>query len=249
MSGYGKWIGGALGWALGGPIGAVLGYSFGRMLSGGDTASGNSNGTRRAQARGMNRTGPGDFAAALVVLSAAVMKADEKILKSELDFVRTFLRNNFGPAHAEQLTQMLRDTLKRDFSALEVARQVRDHMDHSKRLLLLQYLYGIAKSDGQVHTKEVEVIREIAEVLGVSERERLGIEESFYKVKTDPYTLLEIDDSATDIEVKKAFRKLAVKYHPDKVQDLGEAYKKQAREKFISVQTAYEQIKTERGMK
>ena len=249
MSGYGKWIGGALGWALGGPIGAVLGYSFGRMLTGGDTSRSSFEANRRAQVRGMNRTGPGDFAAALVVLSAAVMKADEKILKSELDFVKAFLQNNSGPAHAEQLTLMLRDTLNREFSAVEVARQVRDHMDLSKRLLLLQYLYGIAKSDGHVHTKEVEVIRQIAIELGISERERLGIEETFYKVKSDPYTLLEIDDTATDAEVKKAFRKLAVKYHPDKVQDLGDAYKKQAREKFITVQTAYEQIKTERGMK
>ena len=246
MSHYGKWIGGALGWALGGPIGGILGFAFGKIFSemGSQTEAPHaSNGdvNRRAQ--------PGDFAAALIVLSAAVMKADDKVMRSELDFVKGFLVKNFGQNQAEQLTALLRDVLQRPFALREVAEQIRFHMEHPKRLLLLQYLYGIAKADGHVHTKEVDVIRLIAGYLGISEKDRASIEEHFYRIKANPYTVLELHEQASDAEVKRAYRRLAVKFHPDKVGDLGEAHVEAAREQFIAVQSAYEQIKAERGFK
>jgi len=246
MSKYGPWIGGALGWAFGGPIGGILGFAFGKIFSevGGPNQANPSNtmhNSRRAQ--------PGDFAAALIVLSAAVMKADNKVMKSELEFVKSFLLKNFGRPQAEQLTALLKDVLNRPIALREVAEQVRFHMEHPKRLLLLQYLYGIAKADGQVHTDEIEVIRRIAAYLGINDKDRASIEEHFYRVKSNPYTLLEINASATDAEVKRAYRRLAVKFHPDKVGDLGETHKQAAQAQFIAVQEAYEQIKSERGFK
>ena len=194
-------------------------------------------------------TRSGDFAVSLLVLSAAVMKADDKVLKSELDFVKSFLKNNFGPAQADQLTLMLRETLSQSIDTRGVAEQIRLQMDHAKRLLLLQYLFGIAKADGHIHSAELDVIRQIAKWLGIHERDRVSIEEMFQAGKADPYSVLEIDPSSTDSEVKKAYRKMAVKFHPDKVQDLGESHQKQAKERFIAIQAAYEQIKRDRGMK
>jgi DnaJ like chaperone protein len=194
-------------------------------------------------------TRPGDFAAALLVLSAAVMKADDKVMRSELEFVKSFLKQNFGPAQADQLVRMLRDILQKPIAVREVAEQVRFNMDHPKRLLLLHYLYGIAQSDGHVHTSEVEVIRRIAIWLGISEKDRLSIEATVIPQHNNAYTVLEISKEATDAEVKKAYRRLAVKFHPDKVQDLGEQHKKAAQERFVAIQDAYERIKKERGFK
>jgi DnaJ like chaperone protein len=246
VSNYGPWIGGAIGWALGGPIGGILGYSFGKMFAGGSSGAPQQNPTGRDTSRS---TRPGDFAVSLLVLSAAVMKADDKVLKSELDFVKSFLKNNFGPAQADQLTLMLRETLSQSIDTRGVAEQIRLQMDHAKRLLLLQYLFGIAKADGHIHSAELDVIRQIAKWLGIHERDRVSIEEMFQAGKADPYSVLEIDPSSTDSEVKKAYRKMAVKFHPDKVQDLGESHQKQAKERFIAIQAAYEQIKLDRGMK
>ena len=246
MSNYGPWIGGAIGWALGGPIGGILGYSFGKMFAGGSSGAPQQNPTGRDTSRS---TRSGDFAVSLLVLSAAVMKADDKVLKSELDFVKSFLKKNFGPAQADQLTLMLRETLSQSIDTRGVAEQIRLQMDHAKRLLLLQYLFGIAKADGHIHTAELDVIRQIAKWLGIHERDRVSIEEMFQAGKADPYSVLEIDPSSTDSEVKKAYRKMAVKFHPDKVQDLGESHQKQAKERFIAIQAAYEQIKLDRGMK
>lgn len=242
MSNYGAWIGGAIGWAFGGPIGGILGYTFGKMFTGqSPTVAG-----MGARNQG---TQPGDFAAALLVLSAAVMKADGKVLKSELEYVRSFLKNNFGPAQAEQLTVMLKDILSRPIDARGVAEQIRHHMDHSKRLLLLQYLYGIAKADGQVHSSEIALLGQIAKWLSISEKDRKSIEEMFHSNDVNPYAILEIEPNASDTDVKKAYRRLVVKFHPDKVQDLGETHQKQAKERFVAIQSAYEQIKSERGMK
>lgn len=243
MSKYGAWIGGAIGWALGGPIGGILGFTFGKMFSDNSLSVEGTPQSARAQ------TSPGDFSLALLVLSAAVMKADNKILKSELEFVKDFLRKNFGTRQAEQLTLMLRDVLKQPINTREVAEQIRRSMDIAKRRLLVQYLYGIAKADGQIHTSEIQVIRQIATWMAISAGDLASIEELFSAGSPDPYKVLEIDASATDSEVKKAYRKLAVKFHPDKVLDLGEVHKAQARERFNAIQSAYEQIKSERGFK
>ena len=84
--------------------------------------------------------------------------------------------------------------------------------------------------------------------LGLSEKDIRSIMGMFEPDK-DPYKILEIDRSATDEEVRKAYRRLAVKFHPDKVENLGADVKKAAEEKFKSIQAAYEQIKKERGMR
>ena len=239
MAGFGKWVGGAIGWALGGPIGGILGYQVGKFFSSGaQIGERNQGGTRS-----------GDFAMSLVVLSAAVMNADGKVLISELNFVKKFLKINFGEVQADQLILLLKEALKQEVDVRGVADQIRMNMDHPKRMLLLQYLYGIAHADGHVDKRELELIRLIARHLGISLKDVASIEEPFNSGTLNPYKVLEITETATDAEVKKAYRKLAVKFHPDKIGDLGEGPRKLAKERFLQVQGAYEQIKKSRGFK
>ena len=251
---YAKWIGGAVGWALGGPIGGVMGYWLGKMFSddslarddGHQTMGGKQPRGTRNQTR---QTRSGDFALSMVVLSAAVMQADRQVLKSELDYVKQFFRTNFGQAQAEQLTLALREALKNPVDVRGVCMQIRANMPHAKRLLLLQYLYGIAQADRKVDLREVELIRRMASLLGVSDKDRASIEAPFHSDKPDPYTVLEIGHDASDADIKKAYRRLALKFHPDKVRDMGVAYAKQAETRFLEVQEAYESLKKIRGFK
>lgn len=252
--GYAKWIGGAVGWALGGPIGGVMGYWLGKMFSDDSLARDDGHQTMRGkQPRGTRnqtrQTRSGDFALSMVVLSAAVMQADRRVLKSELDYVKQFFRTNFGQAQAEQLTLALREALKNPVDVRGVCMQIRANMPHAKRLLLLQYLYGIAQADRNVDLREVELIRRMASFLGVSDKDRASIEAPFHSDKPDPYTVLEIGHDASDADIKKAYRRLALKFHPDKVRDMGEAYAKQAETRFLEVQEAYESLKKIRGFK
>ena len=98
---FGKWLGGGLGWALGGPLGGMLGFALGSVFDGSETLNTENN----------QRTSNGDFAMSLLVLSAAVMKSDGKMLKSELDFVKDFFTKQFGRENAAQQILMLKEIL------------------------------------------------------------------------------------------------------------------------------------------
>ncbi|MFZ5554441.1 MAG: TerB family tellurite resistance protein [Bacteroidota bacterium] len=246
MAKYGKWIGGGLGWILGGgsPIGAILGFAVGSMFDA--SAINVQKGVNREYYR--HHTGPGDFAASLLVLTAVVMKADGKIMRSELDYVKNFFQRQFGPQIAAQQIHALQQILKQDIPVKKVCDEIRYYMEHPLRLQLIHFLFGIAAADGKVDRTEVQVIAEIANYLGISEKDFESLKAMFYKDTGSAYKILEIEKDASDEEVKKAYRKMAVKYHPDKVSSLGEEYQKSAKEKFQKVQEAYEAIKKERGM-
>jgi DnaJ-class molecular chaperone with C-terminal Zn finger domain len=250
-----KWVGGVLGWAVGGVMGGILGYAFGSLfenaMSGEFAVSQSERRGRGFAARGHAerlQTQPGDFGVSLLFLSASVMKSDHQVVKSELDYVKSFFKKQFGQAKAENYILMFRELLKQDYDLREVCLQIKMYMDHASRLQLMHYLFGLAQSDGNVHPEEIQVIRSIAGWLGISPADVESIQAMFVKNTESAYKVLEITPEATDEEVKKAYKKMAVKYHPDKVSHLGEDVQKAANEKFKKVNVAYEQIKKERGL-
>jgi DnaJ like chaperone protein len=247
MAKYAKWVGGTLGWAFGGPMGALLGFAIGAMLDTAEfevqTSTGNtSSGPRRSAST------YGDFSASLLVLSAAVMKADGKSLKSELDYVKKFFATQFGEAHAQQEMLLLKELLQKEIPLLQVCDQIRQAMPVAQRLQLLHYLFGIAQADGYVDKKEVDVIYTISTALGISTADFNSLKAMYFKDVNSDYKILELDSSAGDDELKKAYRRMALKYHPDKVSMLGDDVQKAAKEKFQKVQQAYENIRKQRGI-
>jgi DnaJ like chaperone protein len=184
----------------------------------------------------------------LLVLIAAVMNADKKVLTSELEFVRQYFVQNFGRASAQEAMLMLRDILKQTIPVRDVALQIKNKLDYPSRLQLIHFLYGIAYSDKKVNPEEIKVIGTIAGYLGISEKDIQSLQSMFYKDIDSAYKILEIEQTATDEEMKKAYRRMALKYHPDKVSYLGEEFRKAANEKFQKVNEAYERIKKERAI-
>jgi DnaJ like chaperone protein len=249
MGKYAKWLGGTLGWAFGGPIGAVLGFALGSIYDGasGDLITWQGEQPERSRAR--PQTTRADFEASLLVLTAAVMKADDTVMRSELEFVKRFFVAQFGEDRAAELLISLRELLKQDISADAVAAQIGQFMDVSSRLQLLHYLFQLAKADGVVHGREVETITRIADRMRISVADFNSIKAMFVsQTRESAYEILEVPSTATDEEVKKAYRKMAVKYHPDKVSHLGEEHQRMANEKFQRLTEAYDQVKKERGM-
>ena len=237
---------GGLGWVMGGPIGAVIGYA---MASISDQKGGSSFGSfSTASSRPYPRTKPGDFIVSFLVLLGAVMKADKQLLKSELDYVKQFLQRQFETNDVKDFMILLKDILKQDYPLRDVCRQIQRSMDHPSRLELVHILFGLSQADGHIHPDEIKVIHTIAGYLNINENDFISIQSMFVRDTHSDYKILEISPSATDGEIKKAYRKMASKYHPDKVTHLGEDLQDLAEEKFKAVNDSYQSIKKDRGM-
>ncbi len=243
MAKFGKWIGGGLGWALGGPIGALLGFALGSAI---DKSVGHE---EDPYIERTYQTKPNDFGASLLVLVAAVMKADGKVLKSELEYVKRFFYKQFGSERTKQHMLVLRELLKKDIPLHDCCIQIKAYTMYPARLQLMHLLFGVAAVDGEVHPTELRVIEQIASYLGIRQADYISIKAMFVQAVDGDYKILEIAKSATNEEVKKAYRKMAVKYHPDKVSHMGDEYKESAKQKFQKMKAAYENIKKQRGMK
>ncbi len=240
MGKFGKWIGAGLGAFAGGPIGAIIGFTIGSMIDGGQEA------IKRGTGGYSARTTTGGYVMSLLVLVAAVMKADGKVLKSELDYVKKFLVHNFGEDSAQEGIRMLRDLLKQTIPVNEVCAQIKQNMNYSARLQLVHFLFGIAQADGHVDPEEQKLITHICNQMGIGNSDFESIQAMFVPNTDSDYKILEIDRTASDDELKKAYRRMAMKFHPDKVSNLGEDVQNAAKEKFQKVNQAYENIKKER---
>jgi len=243
MGSFGKWIGGGLGWALGGPIGALIGFTLGSMFDGGQISS-------STHTLGTGSTNEGDFKMSLLVLMACIMKADGRVDKSELAVVKKFLVANFGEQGALDALQILKNLLDQHIDETEVAMQISQNLNYSSKLELLHLLFDIAYADGEIVSSELATIQRIANIFRIDRLDFESVKAPYMKhVDSDwAYKSLEIEPSATNDEIKKAYRQMAMKYHPDKVNDLGDDVKKSATEKFRSINEAYESLKKQRGI-
>ena len=239
IMGAGKWIGGFLGWVTLGPIGALLGFWFGSAVDGMMERS------RDTYSASEQRN---SFLVSLLVLSAAVIKADGKTLQAEMDYVKDFVRKNFGDAAVPEAMRMLEQFTRQEVNIYSVGPQIARYMNYSQRLQLFHYLVQIAMADGHFDKKEKGVLEAIGATIGLNNADISSVIAMFYKETSSAYTVLGISPSATDDEVRAAYRKMAMKNHPDKVATLGPDVQKAAAEKFRQVQEAYEAIKKERGM-
>ena len=264
--GIGKWIGGVLGFMAFGPLGALAGIILGSFFEEGANMTGQSFGggtnyddehTRRDPYAGERNS----FLFSMLVMASYIIRADGKIMHSEMEYVRQFLQRNFGEiavSQGEEILLKLFDQAKRmdqennmgfKNTIRECGTQIAYNLSYEERLQLLAFLAEIAKSDGNVCAAEINALKEVAMAMGMSDREV----ESMLNLKgsslDDAYKVLEIEPTATDEEVRAAYRRMAVKHHPDKVASLGEDIRKAANEKFQKINEAKERIYQSRGLK
>jgi DnaJ like chaperone protein len=240
-----KWILGGVTWVLTNPIGGLIGFLIGTAIDG--FSSSMSNAPKRTNRN--KHTEQGDFMVVLLTLSAAVMKADNVVKKSELDYVKSFLVQNFGKEKTLKALQILKPMMNADIPLDDVCKQIRYNMNNSLKLQLLHYLFGIANADNEIVAEELNMLRRIAAGIGISEYDFNSIKSMFIIQGSDSdYEILGITKDATNEEVKKAYKRMAMKHHPDKVSGMGEEVTRKATEKFQAINEAYDRIKKERNM-
>lgn len=261
--GIGKWIGGIVGFMAAGPLGALAGYAIGSLLENNNeyNYSGGGYGEPNYDTRSSSYGQRNSFMFSLLVMASYIIRADGKIMHSEMEYVRQFLRRNFGESAVTEGNQILLNLFEQrkkmdannpsafKNTIYECGVQIKNNLGYEERLQLLSFLAQIAKSDGNVCKAEIEALKEVAQAMGLSDREVDSMLNLGGDTLEEAYKVLEIEPTATNEEVKAAYRKLALKHHPDKVATLGEDVKKAAEEKFQQINNAKERIYKARGIK
>lgn len=239
---------------------AILGFFIGSLIDNYQRAMGRARSQAESEGRQFSseeffqyyqqRSSNNDVQTMLMALSAAVMRADGKVLKAELDYVKGFFTQQFG----SQFTSAHLQTLKRFLDSgqipiQQICQDIRMRLPVESRIHLIHYLFAIAKSDGNVSSAEIDVIQQISNLFHIPQVEFDSVKNMFYRDTNSDYKVLGIESTATDEEVKKAYRQMAIKFHPDKVAQMGEEFQKGAKEKFQQIQDSYEAIKKSRGFK
>ncbi|MFD2517454.1 tellurite resistance TerB family protein [Salinimicrobium flavum] len=241
-----KWIAALLGFMFYGFRGAILGFILGSIID--SLTSSSRGGFKVFSEEKQGPVTPGDFELHLLSLSAIVIKSDGRISQQEMDYVRMYFVQSYGKERANAIFRTFNEVAKkRELSEARIAEFLVPRTKYAARLQIIHFLFSIANADGHVSQGEAQKIREIAGYLRIGVKDYESIMAMFFKTTDNAYKILEIEKSATDADVKKAFRTMAKKYHPDRIQHMDEAYIKGAEEKFRKVQEAYEQIQKERG--
>lgn len=232
-----KWILAVLGYSFFRFPGALIGYFLGSLIE-------NSSPKRR----NIRNISSQDFELNLLALASLVIKADGRVSKQELDYVRSYFVSAYGKERANTTFKIFNDNInKNGISQSNISKLFNSVLKYESRLQVIHFLFGIAKADGNISSPELQKLLEFSNLLRLSRADFESIKAMFIDQVGGAYKILEIDKSASDQTVKRAYRDLAKKHHPDKVQHLGKAYVKAAQEKFQKIQKAYERIKSERG--
>ena len=227
-----KWLGVGAGWFLAGPIGAIIGYYIGKNFFDG----------KNDQAKA--------YELSLLILSSLVIRSDGKVQKVELDYVKKFFVNTFGIQKANKYFSIFNKLNKHTLTnqIRPVCQQLNAYVNHSSRLQIIHFLFGVSASDNEIHSSEIDMINKIASYLNINSYDFESIKSMFINQGNSQnnldkwYAILEVDKNASMEEIKKAHRKMVRKYHPDRLQGVSEDIVKLAEEKFLLVQKAYENI-------
>ncbi len=267
MNWWGKLIGGAFGFMLGGPLGALLGAALGHNFDKGLTGVMQDPGMGQATAERIQTA----FFTATFSVMGYIAKADGRVSQSEINLARDVMRQmQLRDEQVKAAMNLFNEGKQPDFPLADVLTQFRRECHRRTNLIqmFLEIQIATAMADGRIDPGEHQVLYEIAEALGFPRR---VFEQLLQMVQAqqhyagagagggakpaasmaDAYAVLGINKTATDAEVKKAYRRLMNQHHPDKLvaKGLPEEMIEIAKTKTQEIRAAYDQVKQSRGMK
>lgn len=261
MAWFGKFIGGLVGFSLGGPIGMIAGIAFGNLFDKAESYDNSYSQTKYYEfgQRRMNRVEQRNmlFFVGVFSLLARLTQADSKISKEERAAVNKFIDNDLGldPASKDAARRVFNAALENGGTVEQFAKQLYSAFNREPAILQLTIdaLFKVAYADGNISNEEITIIKQVIAIFRFSPSYFDGLNNKYSSQNTNssPYMILGLNRDASESEIKKAYRKLSIEYHPDTVASKGlpEEFSKMATEKFREIQNAYEKIKKERNIK
>jgi len=257
---YGSWIGGFIGYIVGGHIGALAGLILGSVF---DMFTGSSSSRQTENIGWQSNDGPqpvnqrGSFLFSLLVLTAYIIKADGRVMHSEMQFVRLMLRQNFGSQgeqEGEKIILRLFEEQKRQgpqqfrITVQQCCQEMAVGMSYSQRLQLLSFLVSVAKADGSLPQSELQALRQVAQWIGLQPADLDSMLNLGATSLEEAYRVLGVTPDASDEQLKRAYRRLALQHHPDKVATLGEDVRRAAEKKLQEINAAKDIVWKARGL-
>lgn len=240
-----------IGFAVGGTFGALAGYFLGSFLE-----------SLIPKKKGIPET----VLYGITSLSVVLMKSDSSIMRSELYLFRDFMLNNFGKTAATKAIEIFQEIKDSNISIDESCEQLNKILNYTEKTEILRYLFQLSYVDGNLNQAELSVLQSISYKFNINQQDFLYIKNTFfyynrqqssyegrsprpqYTNLDNDYAILGVSSSDSNEDIKKAYRKLAIENHPDKIEHLGEVARKKAEENFKKINQAYQRIKKQRGL-
>jgi DnaJ like chaperone protein len=238
MAIYEKWLGAGLGWVVtGNPLGGLLGFIAGSVAE------------KQSTANDSTKTIT-DFEVNLLVLSSYLIKIDGKVSQQEITFVNRFMNTHFDEKFSNKRAEILSHCLQKEYDLNIVCEQLRMYTKQTTRLQVVHFLFDLAISDGELSERENYFIFKVSGYLNINDidfrRIKSGLSPTTFIETGSAYQILGVTKQADIAEIRTAYRKLVLQYHPDRNNHLSEAEKKKLALKLQQVKEAYEKIKQER---
>lgn len=196
---------------------------------------------------------------AYVYLAGWVIRKNSRDSTKKIDFIHAYFKEHFGKMNVE-ITGELTNALKFSTNIRSIAQWVGKRMPEGKdRLQLITFLIDLSFADGDIIDREYVAIARFADLAGINvrfvEREIYNRRKAIYENPEEAFNAfmpqgtfyrrralfrLQLPGDASKDEIRRAYRKLASDYHPDRFETHSEEEKAEAAEKFRAIKEAYE---------
>ncbi len=238
----GKAIGAGLGFLFGGPFGAILGAMTGNFFDASSQGQISSGRPHSDHERSLN------FITHLVGILISIAKADGRVNTHEIKVIeRAFVSFGFKGEDLNFIRNLINQTVRANLNLQAVCHEFKQYSSYEEKLSLLRIVYMVAFADKEFHASEENMINQIIGLLEISADDAFEIRGEFSSDHDKHYRILNTTRDATVEDIKKAYRLLSKKYHPDRVTHLGDEFARLASEKFQKINESYEKIKSEKG--
>lgn len=180
----------------------------------------------------------------ILVLAAEVIRCDRNFSADTEKFIQQYLVKQFGGTANKHRSSSISNHIEigtEPFTKI-ACKELKMLTTHDSRLNIVQFLFGVAAADEFIKPKELRCLQRIAGYLGISDKDFKEIKQAFGRLGS-PYAILELDEGVSYDEVKIAYRKMVLKYHPDKRGE--EVSEEDAAFKFREIKKAFELIKAQ----